>query len=137
MRANPKRKIKFRAVSLELNDSGLGFYTVEMLFSDLGIQPSPFKGKWVQITRAELWGGYGISSGTAKRMVATLTDMQTGISVTDRGALDQCPRVGLDWPPAARRVYNSIDTEQVLSVTSSDGSGGKAEFYLLLTVVGW
>lgn len=129
--------MKFRVVSLTLNDSGLGFYTVEDLFGDLKIQPSPFTGNYLQLVRAEVWGAYGISGGTVKRQVLTLTDMQTGISVTDRGALDKNPRVGLEWPLAARRVYSHLDQEQLFQLTSNDGAGAKAEFYLLLTIIGW
>lgn len=124
-------------MSLQLNDSGTGFLTVENVFTDLGAIANPFKGNWMQLVKAELWGGYGISGGSCKRQVVTLADMQTGISVSDRGALEQVPRVGLEWPLAARTVYNHLSAEQLFQVTSNDGAGGKAEFYLLLTIIGW
>lgn len=129
--------MKFRVMGLELNDSGLGFYTIPDLFEDLGKQASPFTGHYVQLVRAECWGAYGISGGTVTRQVLTMLDMQTGISVTDRGALDKNPRVGLEWPLAARRVYSHLETEQIIQLTSNNGAGAKAEFYLLLTIIGW
>lgn len=135
VRQNPKRRMTFRS-QVVLNTTGTGFVGIDDVFHDAQTT-CQFQGHWLQVLSLSLWGGTGLGGGVTKYTVATISDMSTGVTVTDRGTLDEPPRIGLSWPMAARKVWSNLDTEQFVQVTATDGSGQATEFYLLVTVLGW
>lgn len=133
VRQNPRRQFRLY-VNVEVT-SGLNSLSTGDVWTVLKSWTS---GTWMQIHSVQLWGASGLGAGTAQTTRLHLVDALTGVDVDDRSGLSSDrPRCGLQWPPAARKVWKSTDDTVFVTFTTVSGTDTSSEFQCLVHVTVW